>query len=70
MTSTPGVIGIDSIQLRWIGHQLHAETSINVDGALDLRSAHDIAHDAEDRLRQSVPKLTEATVHVSPRLAV
>ncbi|WP_313404822.1 cation diffusion facilitator family transporter [Aeromicrobium sp.] len=70
LTSTPGVIGVDSIQLRWIGHQLHAETSINVDGALDLRSAHDIAHHAEDRLRQSVPKLTEATVHVSPPLVV
>ncbi|MCW2839938.1 MAG: hypothetical protein JWR55_1421 [Aeromicrobium sp.] len=63
---TPGVAGVDSIQLRWIGHQLHAETSINVDGTLDLRSAHDIAHLAEKRLRGAVPKLTEATVHVGP----
>ena len=64
--TTPGVIGVDSVRLRWIGHQLHAETSIEVDGDLDLRGAHDIAHDAEARLRRGVPKLTNATVHVSP----
>jgi len=68
LATTPGVIGVDSIQLRWIGHQLHAETSINVEGTLDMRSAHDIAHLAEERLREAVPKLTGATVHVSPPL--
>lgn len=66
LTATPGVVGVDSIQLRWIGHRLHAETSIEVDGTLDLRSAYDIAHLAEARLRGAVPKLTEATVHVGP----
>lgn len=63
---TPGVIGIDSIKLRWLGHQLHAETSITVDPTLDLTSAHRIAHAAEAALRYDVPKLSEATVHVSP----
>lgn len=66
LTATPGVTGIDSLQLRWIGHQLHAETSIEVDADLDLRAAHAIAHQAENRLRHEVPKLTEATVHVGP----
>lgn len=64
--STPGVTGIDSVQLRWIGHQLHAETSVLVDARIDLRQAHQIAHQAQARLRRDVPKLTEATVHVSP----
>jgi len=66
LTSTPGVLGVDSIRLRWIGHRLHAETSIQVDGTLDLQTAHGIAHDAETYLREGVPKLIEATVHVSP----
>ena len=66
LISTPGVIGVDSVQLRWIGHQLHAETSIEVDPNLDLGAAHDIAHRAHDRLRSSLPKLTDATVHVGP----
>jgi len=66
LISTPGVIGVDSIQLRWIGHQLHAETSIAVDPSLNLGSAHEIAHRAQDRLRHDLPKLTEATVHAGP----
>lgn len=67
LSHTPGVTGIESIRLRWIGHRLHAETSVEVDARLDLNAAHDIAHLAEDRLRRGVPKLSEATVHVSPQ---
>ena len=66
LAGTPGVTGIESIQLRWIGHQLRAETSIKVDSSLDLGAAHDIAHLAHEQLRNNVPKLTDATVHVSP----
>jgi cation diffusion facilitator family transporter len=66
LVGTPGVLGVGSIQLRWIGHQLHAETSIEVDPSLGLGDAHAIAHLAQDQLRSDVPKLTDATVHVSP----
>lgn len=66
LIATPGVLGVESLQLRWIGHRLHAETSVHVEGGLDLRAGHDIAHDAQARLRRGVPKLGEATVHVSP----
>ncbi|AXT84217.1 hypothetical protein C6I20_02755 [Aeromicrobium sp. A1-2] len=66
LATTLGVIRVNSIQLRWIGHQLHVEAGINVEGTLDLRAAHHIAHLAEERLREAIPKLTTATVHVSP----
>lgn len=67
LRQTPGVTGVQSIQLRWIGHQLHAETSVEVDENLDLHTAHDIAHVAEEHLRRGVPKLSEPKVHVGPR---
>lgn len=69
LTATPGVTGIGSLQLRWVGHQLHAETSIEVDAKLNVRAAHAIAHDAQDCLRRDVPRLTKATVHVGPSAA-
>lgn len=68
LLSTPGVTGIDSVRLRWLGHQLHAETSIEVDAHLNLSDAHDIAHAAQANLQRTVSKLSEATVHVSPQI--
>jgi divalent metal cation (Fe/Co/Zn/Cd) transporter len=41
-----------------------------VDPDLDLRTAHTIAHDAEDRLRRGVPRLDAVTVPVSPEAVV
>lgn len=66
LVETPGVTRIESVQLRWIGHQLHVETSIEVDPDLSLTAAHDIAHHAEERLRFGVRKMYAATVHVGP----
>lgn len=66
LRATPGVVSVQTLQLRWIGHQLRAETAIGVDASLDLRRAHDIAHLAHVALRRDVPKLTDATVHVGP----
>lgn len=66
LSAAPGVVGIDSVQLRWIGHRLHAETGLRVDAGLGLDAAQLIAHDARDRLRYDVPEIAEATVHVGP----
>jgi len=66
LLSTPGVKGIESLRLRWIGHRLHAEVGLTVDAELDQIASHALAHDAQHRLVHEVPKLTDATVHVSP----
>jgi cation diffusion facilitator family transporter len=64
---TPGVRSIEHLRLRWIGHRIVAESGIVVDEELDLVSAHHIATDAHHRLLHELPKLTAATIHVSPR---
>lgn len=63
---TPGVLEVDQVRLRWLGHRLVAEAAITVSAYLDLSTAHDIAHHAERRLIKQVDKLSEATIHVSP----
>ncbi|MBA2389207.1 MAG: cation transporter [Geodermatophilaceae bacterium] len=65
--STPGVEDIEELRLRWIGHRLRAETGIVVDAGLGIVDAHAIAVLAHHRLLHDVPKLIDATVHVSPR---
>ena len=66
---TPGVHQVESLQLRWIGHRLRAETGIVVDHRLGVIDAHAIAVNAHHRLLHQVPRLSEATVHVSPAAA-
>ena len=61
-----GVLTVDVLRIRWIGHTLRAEAEISVDPDLSLASAHDIAHHAEAHLLSDVHRLTAATVHASP----
>lgn len=68
LTGVPGIVGVDRVRLRWIGHSLHAEADVRVEGTVDVRDAHDIAHAAEDALRDAVARLDDATVHVGPAL--
>jgi len=66
LREVPGVCSVDSVQLRWIGHRMRAETTLTVDNALDVVQAHAIADEAHHQLIHRVPRLDEATVHVNP----
>ncbi|WP_397469443.1 cation diffusion facilitator family transporter [Pseudonocardia charpentierae] len=66
LRSVQGVIDIDDLRLRWIGHPLHAETALVVDPALTVVDAQAISTAAQHHLLHQVPKLATATMHVSP----
>ena len=56
LRATPWVLDVGQVRVRWIGHQLHAECEITVAGTATVGDAHKIAHDAEHRLKQAVPR--------------
>ena len=64
--STPGVLGVEQVLLRWVGHRVRAEAGVCVDPDASVVQAHAIAVEAHHRLLHQIPKLVEATVHVSP----
>ncbi|MFC5747397.1 cation diffusion facilitator family transporter [Actinomadura rugatobispora] len=66
LTSTPGVLDVGDIRLRWIGHRLRAECDVIVDPSATLVQAHRIAVDAEHGLLHALPRLTGALVHPDP----
>ncbi|MET0965258.1 MAG: cation diffusion facilitator family transporter, partial [Nakamurella sp.] len=66
LLTTPGVTGVRSMQLRWLGHSLRAEADIEVDPTLTIAQAHNIAHHAQTQLIRSVRWLNSATIHASP----
>jgi cation diffusion facilitator family transporter len=60
-----GVVSAYSIRSRHAGDRRFAELTIAVDGSADVASAHRIADQVEDRLRDSL-QLDQVTVHVEP----
>nr|WP_226363862.1 cation diffusion facilitator family transporter [Pseudonocardia abyssalis] len=66
LREVPGVLDVESLRLRWIGHRLRAETAIAVDPTLSVVDAHALAARAQHRLLHDVPRLAAASVHVSP----
>ncbi len=66
LTGVDGVQGVGDLRIRWIGHRLHAEAEITVDGDLSLSAAHRIAEDARHSLLHDIPRLTSAILHADP----
>ena len=66
LAAEPGVSGVRTVRMRWIGHRLHAEAELDIDPGVTLADAHRIAHRAEHTLTHAVPKLSTALVHAYP----
>lgn len=61
-----GVEEVSSVRIRWIGHQLEAETHIVVDCDLTTMRSHEIAEGVRHGIFHAVPKISDVTVHVDP----
>jgi divalent metal cation (Fe/Co/Zn/Cd) transporter len=66
LAGTPGVESVESVRLRWIGHELRAEATITSASDLSLADAHAISEEAHHRLLHEVPRLREAIIHSNP----
>lgn len=66
LASVPGVQAIETVRIRWIGHELRAEAEIVSDADLSLADAHEIAEEAHHRLLHDIRRLAQATIHSSP----
>jgi cation diffusion facilitator family transporter len=61
-----GVIAVTEVRARWAGHRLLAQVLLNVDGALSVTRAHEIAEVVHHELLHHVPNLSDAIIHVDP----
>ena len=66
LRSVPGVLEVEPVRLRWIGHRLRAEAGVVVDSSLSVWDGHEVAVEAKHELLHRISKLDDATVHVSP----
>ena len=61
-----GVLEIEDIRIRWLGHWQHCELHITVDAILPTSESHQIAETVRHALFHALPTLQEITVHVDP----
>ena len=64
LESTPGVLSVSRVQLRWVGHRLQGAATIVV-ADTTLAEAEDVAHHAEQALLAALPKLDDMTIRTS-----
>jgi divalent metal cation (Fe/Co/Zn/Cd) transporter len=64
LESTPGVLAVPRLQLRWVGHRLHgAATLVVADDALS--SVDTIVHAAEHQLGRALPNLDDMVLRTT-----
>jgi cation diffusion facilitator family transporter len=63
---TPGVEAVSSTRVRWLGHRLVADITIDVDPTHTVDQGHQVATAAHQRLSNHVAHVDDVNVHVHP----
>lgn len=61
-----GVESVESVRARWIGHRLHSEVALRVDGGASVAEVSRIKSNSLAATRDSIPKLSRLTVETLP----
>jgi cation diffusion facilitator family transporter len=61
-----GVLDVESVRARWLGHRLHAEMRLAVDPALSVTNARKVVDDVKDHARDHLPALERLLVEIVP----
>jgi len=61
-----GVVEVDHVRVRWLGHELHASIEVTVPADMSIAQAHATAELVHHRLLHEVPRLTDVTIHANP----
>jgi cation diffusion facilitator family transporter len=60
----PGVLGVDDVRARWLGHVVRSELTITVDGDRSAREVSAITDAVRERVTASVEHVREAGVQI------
>ena len=63
---TPGVRAVESTKVRWLGHRLVADITIDVDPTATVEQGHQVATATHQRLTRRVAHVDDVNVHVHP----
>jgi cation diffusion facilitator family transporter len=66
LETDPRLHGYHDLRARQAGQHVLLDVSVHVDGDLSLAKAHEVGHAVSERIRQELPVVTDAVVHVEP----
>jgi cation diffusion facilitator family transporter len=61
-----GVVSVESLRARWLGHRLYAEVTLGVAPELSLANARAVAEDVKEHARGHLPALASLHVELVP----
>ncbi|HEX2728656.1 MAG TPA: cation diffusion facilitator family transporter [Rubrobacteraceae bacterium] len=61
---TDGVKSVESVRARWIGHRIHSELRIRIDGGLSVEEGEEISERVRSSVHQAMPKLDRVAVEI------
>jgi cation diffusion facilitator family transporter len=62
----PGVERVEKCFVRKMGYQLYVDMHVEVDPEMTVLSSHKIAHDVKDKIRDTLPSVSDVLVHIEP----
>ena len=62
----PEVVDHHTLRARQVGQRIYLDVCVEVDPTLDLHTAHDLSHVLQRHLREAVPQVADAVIHVEP----
>src|SRR5919106_1027356 len=65
-SNVPGVLEVNNVAIRWVGHRQRAEFHITVDCQMPTCESHKIAEEVRHDLFHAMPALADVTIHVDP----
>ncbi len=61
-----GVSRVEKCFVRKAGHLFFVEMHIEVDPQMTVLRSHEIAHDVKDKIRETMPEVSDVLVHIEP----
>jgi len=57
LASLPGVVSVNDVRLRWLGHRLSLEATVATDPAMPVSGFHALEHAADDAAHRDLPNI-------------
>ena len=64
-TGLPGVVTVPELRVRWLGHRLTVDGTVQTAPTLTMEEFHRLEHEADRQIRASLPSVGAVRLHAT-----